>query len=233
MLLFAGQLAWGSVVLNNTRIIYPGQAHESSVQLNNQDASPSVVQVWVDSGDENSTPEQAVAPFAVMPAVFRIEAKAGQTVRLVFDGSPLPQDRESVYYFNLLQIPSINQAFSGQNQMLVMLRNRLKLFYRPSTIAGRVEQAPCQLGFSVQRQGRGWRLSADNRSGYFLTLSGGQLISNGKAHAFKAEMLTPFSRASWPLPELTQPRAPLSVRFRHINDYGGVNEVESAAVLAE
>lgn len=233
ILLTAWPAAWASVVLNNTRIVYPGQARESSIQLSNEDATPNVVQVWLDSGDVDSTPESASAPFAAMPSVFRMEPKAGQTVRLVFDGSELPQDRESVYYFNMLQIPSVTGEFSEQNQMLVMLRSRLKLFYRPAGIQGRVEQAPEQLRFSLQRQGRAWQLVADNRSGYYLTLMGGEVMSGGKAHAFKADMLAPFSRASWPVSGLTQTSAPLSVRYKHVNDYGGVNEVESAAVAAE
>ncbi|MBN3005525.1 molecular chaperone [Chromobacterium alkanivorans] len=233
ILLAAWPAAWASVVLNNTRIVYPGQARESSIQLRNEDEIPNVVQVWLDAGDVDSTPERATAPFAAMPSVFRMEPKAGQTVRLVFDGSELPQDRESVYYFNMLQIPSVNREFSEQNQMLVMLRSRLKLFYRPAGIQGRVEQASSQLSFSLQRQGRGWQLHADNRSGYYLSLIGGEVMSGGKAHAFRADMLAPFARASWPVPGLTQAGARLSVRFKHVNDYGGVNEVESAAVAVE
>lgn len=233
ILLAAWPAVWASVVLNNTRIVYPGQARESSIQLRNEDAIPNVVQVWLDAGDVDSTPERATAPFAAMPSVFRMEPKAGQTVRLVFDGSELPQDRESVYYFNMLQIPSVNGEFAEQNQMMVMLRSRLKLFYRPKGIQGRVEQAPSQLIFSLQRQGRAWRLVADNRSGYHLSLIGGEVLSGGKAHAFSADMLAPFSRGSWPVPGLTQAGSPFSVRFKHVNDYGGVNEVESAAVAAE
>lgn len=233
ILLTAWPAAWASVVLNNTRIVYPGQARESSIQLRNEDATPNVVQVWLDSGDVDSTPERATAPFAAMPSVFRMEPRAGQTVRLVFDGRELPQDRESVYYFNMLQIPSVSSQFSEQNQMMVMLRSRLKLFYRPAGIQGRVEQAPRQLNFSLQRQGHGWRLVADNRSGYYLSVIGGEVWSGGKAHAFRADMLAPFSRAAWPVSGLTQPGAGLSVRFKHVNDYGGVNEVESAAVTAE
>ncbi|OQS38008.1 hypothetical protein B0T40_07670 [Chromobacterium haemolyticum] len=233
ILLAAWPAVWASVVLNNTRIVYPGQARESSIQLRNEDSIPNVVQVWLDAGEVDSAPERATAPFAAMPSVFRMEPKAGQTVRLVFDGSELPQDRESVYYFNMLQIPSVNGEFSEQNQMMVMLRSRLKLFYRPTGIQGKVEQAPSQLRFSLQRQGRAWRLVADNPSGYYLSLIGGEVVSGEKAHIFSADMLAPFSRANWPVPGLTQTSGPLLVRFKHVNDYGGVNEVESAAVTAE
>jgi fimbrial chaperone protein len=112
---------------------------------------------WVDSGDPESTPQNADAPFIVTPPVFRINPKAGQTVRLVFTGKDLPQDRESVFYLNTLEIPSLNSAYAGQNQMLVMLRNRLKVFYRPPGIEGSARKAPKQLSFHLESEGGKWR----------------------------------------------------------------------------
>jgi len=87
-----------SVVMTGTRVIYPGGAKERSIQFSNQDDAPSVVQVWIDSGNPDSTPETADAPFVVTPPVFRIEPKSGQTARLIFTGKDLPQDRESVFF---------------------------------------------------------------------------------------------------------------------------------------
>ncbi|MGP6306395.1 fimbria/pilus periplasmic chaperone, partial [Pseudomonas paraeruginosa] len=39
--------ARASVVVTGTRVIYPGEAREKTVQLSNRDAFPNVVQAWV------------------------------------------------------------------------------------------------------------------------------------------------------------------------------------------
>ncbi|WP_016600743.1 molecular chaperone, partial [Yersinia pestis] len=62
-----------SVVMTGSRIIYPAAASEHSIQLTNNDNFPNAVQVWLDSGDEKSTPETGKAPFIVTPPFFRIE----------------------------------------------------------------------------------------------------------------------------------------------------------------
>lgn len=59
---------------------------------------------------------------------------SGQTLRIVYTGQGLPGDRESLFHLNVLQIPPRNSSHADRNQMLLMLRNRLKLFYRPAGI---------------------------------------------------------------------------------------------------
>jgi len=145
----AGTMA--SVIIPATRIIYPGDHNEKSIQLTNQDDAPSVMQIWVDSGDPESTPETANALFIVTPPIFRIEPKSGHTVRLVLTDNHLPHDRESVFYLNTLQIQAISSDHADQNQMLVMLRNRLKLFYRPAGLQGSASGAVDSLEFVIRQ----------------------------------------------------------------------------------
>ncbi len=124
--------ARASVVVTGTRVIYPGEAREKTVQLSNRDAFPNVVQAWVDIDAPDAPPDQADAPFLVNPAVFRMAPDSGQTLRIVYTGQGLPGDRESLFHLNVLQIPPRNSSHADRNQMLLMLRNRLKLFYRPA-----------------------------------------------------------------------------------------------------
>lgn len=35
-----------------------------------------------------------------------MEPKSGQTIRIVYTGESLPQDRESLFYLNVLDIPA-------------------------------------------------------------------------------------------------------------------------------
>jgi fimbrial chaperone protein len=219
--------ASGSVTLPGTRVIYDASLSERSLQFTNGDNAPSVMQVWVDSGDERSTPQTTDAPFVVAPPIFRIEPKAGQTVRLVFTGKDLPQDRESVFYLNTLQIPSISAANADQNQMLVLLRNRLKIFYRPAGVEGRPQNAYEKLAFHLQGSGNGTRITASNGSGYYLSLVGGKLTCGARTSTFAAGMLAPRADAEWDVQgNCPANSAKIRVKVHYVDDYGAVRETE-------
>ncbi|QBR01227.1 molecular chaperone [Paraburkholderia pallida] len=228
-LALAAQLgsASASVVMPATRVIYPADAREQTVQFTSQNDSPSVMQIWVDSGDPESTPQTADAPFIVTPPVFRINPKAGQTVRLVFTGKALPQDRESVFYLNTLEIPSINRAYADQNQMLVMLRNRLKVFYRPAGIVGSAQKAHEQLSFQLEREAGTWRVSANNGSGYYISLTDGRIVSGSQAASFTPSMVAPHAAQSWKVESARiNESAPLRVKVKYVDDYGAIRDAE-------
>lgn len=83
--------AQASVVMTGNRVIYPAQNKEVNIQLTNHDDFPNVIQVWMDSGNEDSTPDTGQAPFIITPPFFKMAAKAGQTVRLMFSGGNYPK----------------------------------------------------------------------------------------------------------------------------------------------
>lgn len=213
--------ASASVIVTGTRVIYPADAREKSVQLTNQDAFPNVVQAWVDVNNPQSTPETADAPFMITPPMFRMEPKAGQTMRLLFTGQGLPQDRESVFYLNVLQIPPRNEAYKDQSQMLVMTRNRLKLFYRPSGISEKAEDVAKRLQFSLRQQGGQWLLDVNNPTGYFASFAEGRLLAGGKDTLIETSMVSPKSHQAWPLPRgFALPAGALRLRYLLVNGYG-------------
>ncbi|EEP94524.1 Chaperone [Yersinia aldovae ATCC 35236] len=180
LLIFMGIFsAKASVVMNGSRIIYSAGEKEHSVQLTNKDNFPNAVQVWLDSGDAQSTPETGKAPFIVTPPFFRIEANAGQTLRLKYTGSGLPTDRESVFYLNFLQVPPVNKA-EKNNKMLVLMRNRIKIFYRPESITGRIDQVSDALTFSVRQQGKDVVVTGNNPTGFYATIASGEVVGAGK-----------------------------------------------------
>ncbi len=132
--------AWASVTIVGSRIIYPSTVASVDVQLKNNDDFPYIVQTWFDNGDLHIGPENASGiPFISTPPVFRIQPKSGQIVRVVYSQrKALPHDRESVFWFNALQVPPANIGGRQQNKVLVMLRTRIKLFYRPEGIGSPV-----------------------------------------------------------------------------------------------
>lgn len=220
LVMFMGiSFANASVVMGGSRIIYSAGEKEHTVQLTNNDNFPNAVQVWLDSGDAKSTPDTGKAPFLVTPPFFRMEANAGQTLRLKYTGGGLPTNKESIFYLNFLQVPPVNKA-EKNNKMLVLLRNRIKLFYRPEGITGRVDQVSSALTFSVRQQGSNVVVTGKNPTGFFATIASGEVIGSGKNLKMKSEMIPPMSQVEWVIPNSSAPSNPV-INFRLVNDFGG------------
>lgn len=225
----ATQQAYSSVVVSGTRIIYQGNDTEKNVQLTNTDAFPNVVEAWVDSKIEDSTPENAEAPFIVNPPVFRMEPKSGQTIRLMHTGQNLPQDRESVYYLNVLQIPPKNEKLADQQQMIFLFKNQLKVFYRPAGIKEKQDQQSTKLHFKLnQDKNKAWYISAQNKSAYYASFGDATLQSGNQQIPLKAVMVAPFGEAQWrPVANnVAKPTGQLKLRSSLINDYGSKQPFE-------
>lgn len=226
LLLLSDPLA-ASVVMLNTRIIYPAETPSYTLQLTNNDNIPYVMQMWTDINNPASTPDNADGPFVVVSSLFRIEPKTGQSVRLMFTGKDLPQDRESVFYLNSVQIPPKSLA-NGENQMVVVLRNRLKIFYRPKTIVGGSDKVPSQIRFSLKKQVGQWILTVDNDSGYYASVIKAAAIIGNKEVPFKTGMVAPKSQSNWMLEKgALSPAGAQKIKFTLLNDYGGHTNVET------
>ncbi len=50
------------IILHGTRVIYPSDAREVSLQLSNNGTTPSLVQAWIDDGNSKSTPDESNVP---------------------------------------------------------------------------------------------------------------------------------------------------------------------------
>lgn len=217
----AGQ-ANANVVITGSRIIYPSDARERSLHMSNRAEYPSLVQAWMDRGSEDSTPETADAPFIVTPPVFRMEGRSGQSIRLRFTGEDLPADRESLFFLNVLQIPPSHVDQEGRNQFVIMPRHRLKVFYRPRTIAQAPQQVPDLLSFDVRAEGDHWLIGVRNPTGYFVTFSEVDAgLREQRAPVAFDSSLAPFSKAEWRVPRDSLPGQPESLRLLLVTDLGG------------
>ncbi|VED37470.1 fimbrial chaperone protein [Escherichia coli] len=99
-----------------------------SVRLENKGNSHLLVQSWLDTGDDNAEPGSINVPFTATPPVSRIDAKRGQTIKLMYTGSTvLPSDKESVFWFNVLEVPPKPDASKVENQSLLQLAFRTRI----------------------------------------------------------------------------------------------------------
>jgi len=215
--------AWADVVISGTRVVYPGRAREVTVQLTNNGASPSLVQAWLDSGNPKVSPDKSDAPFVLTPPIFRLDPHKGQTLRLMYTGQPLPQDRESVFWLNVLEVPPAPTGHAARNYLQLAIRSRIKVFFRPHGLPGRANDAPSALHWRVvPADAGGFALECDNPTPYHVSFSRLGVAVGGQAYAYdKGGMVDPMGKARFPLAGLASvPPAGTEVDFTTINDYG-------------
>ncbi|MFC3550752.1 molecular chaperone [Lysobacter cavernae] len=211
--------AHANVVIGGTRVVLPAKDGEVTVRLTNDNERPALVQAWIDRGDPKATPDTVDTPFLVTPPMFRMEPQRDQSLRILYTREPLPADRESLFWLNVLEIPSkpAEQGAANQNYLQLALRSRLKLFFRPPGLAGDPFKAPAQLTF---RAAAG-ELVVRNPTPYHITLSTLAVTDAGKAYEVETGMVAPFAELRLRVPQLGKPAAAgAAVRFNAINDYG-------------
>ncbi|RJT51761.1 fimbrial chaperone protein StbB [Rahnella variigena] len=215
--------SYASVIMTGNRIVYPSDNQSVNVEFSNKDIIPYAVQTWLDDGDVNSTALTAKAPFIASPSLFKIASNSGQVLRISFTGSKkLPQDRESVFYFNFLQIPPFNaggEETRNKNKMLVMLKNRVKVFYRPAAIASRIGNLPDQIKLISTAQSGGTSLQLKNDSPFFVSIASIKIKQGAKLYTQSADMLPPFSQQSVTFKKLQLQKNDTAV-IDYINDQG-------------
>jgi P pilus assembly chaperone PapD len=223
--------AYASVVVAGTRVIYHGGEAEQTVKLTNNGESPALTQVWLDDGDSAAAPASIRVPFTVTPPFARIDQGKGQTLRILYTGEPLPQDKESVFWLNVLEIPPKPSASQAEaNTLQMAFRTRIKLFYRPSGLAGNAGEAPAQIGWRVLRNAGHTSLEARNPTPYYVSLTSVKLSAAGKTASFDdGAMLAPGQTREIPLAGEVDAGADAAAKvvYSAIDDYGGVIEGEA------
>ncbi|MCY1216164.1 putative fimbrial chaperone YadV [compost metagenome] len=215
--------AQASVVIAGTRVIYQATDAEVTVKLSNEGQAPALTQSWIDSGDLRAAPSAIDVPFTLTPPVARIDPGKAQTLRIVYTGEPLPQDHESVFWLNVLEVPPRPAAEdSDSNKLQLAFRSRIKLFFRPSGLKDSAAEAPAAVSWRVTRAGAHAALEAHNPTAYHVSFSGVELLGGGKrVRSSEGGMVAPGQTAVFPLAGDAVPGADSKVRYRAISDFGG------------
>lgn len=211
--------ASAGVVMLKTRIIYSSNSRFEILNLKNTGDIPYIMQIWTDVNNPNSTPNNADGPFIVQPTIFRIDPHTGRHVNLIFTGKNLPQDRESLFYLNLVQIAPDNSNLKS-NRLAILIRHRIKIFYRPASLHSGIANAVKQIKFSdVTASG----IKINNNSPYHLSLI--SLIAEGKSGQkvnFVPIMISPFSNKKIAIKSGDVANfKPINIVLSYINDLGG------------
>jgi len=230
-------LAQAGFVIGGTRVVYDEAQGEANVRIRHASGdTPVMMQAWLDDGDPQARPGAQSVPFIMTPAVAHMESGAEQVVRIIRIGE-LPTDRESIFYFNVLEVlpDAQDRVATGENFVQFNMQTRLKLFYRPKGLQPVPDKAVDGLRFSLEpAQSDGSRqLRVENPTPYHYTLSQVFLHASAAQDApALAEldtdrefgpMVAPHSEMRVFLKPAANGAAgsPAQVRYTYVNDYGG------------
>lgn len=230
--LLCSGLAQAGIVIQGSRVVYPAKEREVSIKMTNIGEQPSLVQAWVDKGNEKLTADKADGPFLITPPITRVEAKKGQTLRLVYTGDDAASKKqETVFWLNVLDVPPMPKD-QESNFLQVAVRSRLKIFYRPDGLPGNPTQAAEGLSWSVVQAARGYAIRVRNNAAFHVSLASIQLIAGGTIHSVRREevdMVAPGASMDFALPTLTaQPAAGAKVSYQWVSDYGALAQHEAS-----
>ncbi|MDR0184555.1 fimbrial biogenesis chaperone [Lysobacter arvi] len=207
-----------NVLVGGTRVILPAKDGEVTLRLTNDNDTPALVQAWIDTGDAKSTPDNVDTPFLITPPMFRMEPRRDQNLRILYTREPLPADRESLFWLNVLEVPPkpADRGADGNNYLQLALRSRLKLFFRPEGLQGDAQKAPAELAFHAT----GNALVVNNPTAFHVTLTDLVVEVGGKTVSVEGGMVSPKSELRLAATGLAGAPAGAVVRFNAINDFG-------------
>ncbi|WP_411752401.1 fimbria/pilus periplasmic chaperone [Serratia sp. (in: enterobacteria)] len=209
----AAQQAQAAIALDRTRVIFDGSQNSVSLNVSNQNKQlPYLAQGWI----EDEQGKKIQSPLTVLPPVQRIEP--GKPSQVKIQALPatklLKQDRETIYYFNLREIPPRS---TKSNTLQIALQTRIKLFYRPVGIAIEKSAAPPQEQITLTKQGD--KYVVNNPTPYYVTFVDASNKKGGPGvKGFEPMMVPPMG--SLPLTVSTTSVGGSPV-LTYVNDYGG------------
>lgn len=205
--------AHGAIALDRTRVVLEGGQKSISMSVGNENKQlPYLAQGWI----EDSQGNKIQSPLTVLPPVQRIEpgAKSQVKIQSLPAAAALPQNRESLYYFNLREIPPRSNK---PNTLQLALQTRIKLFYRPAALVPDKGATPWQEKLTLTRVGETYQVN--NPTPYYVTLVEGASSVGAKAvSGFEPVMLDPQGQATLKASASALGGSPV---LTYINDYGG------------
>ena len=215
--IFSGMLylqqAQAAVALDRTRVIFNGSEKSVSLSISNENKElPYLAQGWI----ENEQGQKVKTPLAVLPPIQRLEAGAKSQMKIsaLPDVHSLAKDRETLFYFNLREIPPKSEK---ANVLQLALQTRIKLFYRPDALAVTNNTKPWQEELTLTKQGNQYQVN--NPTPYYVTLvSAAKKVNGSSIQAFEPLMIDPNSSAMINISASVLGDSPV---LTYVNDYGG------------
>jgi P pilus assembly chaperone PapD len=210
--------AVAAIGLDRTRVIFNGDQRSISIVLSNENAElPYLAQGWIE--DENGN--KIADSLTVLPPVQRIEPRSKSQVKIQSLNSldKLPKDRESLFYFNLREIPPKPKK---ANTLQLALQTKIKLFYRPESVIVKRNSKDADQKIFLKKSDSGFEII--NPTPYYISIVGIDSKSVGRTSInFEPFMVEPRGRYKIKHLATNINQAPI---LTYINDFGGRGEIK-------
>lgn len=205
-------VAHASVVLNNTRIVIDNDKMGRTVQFTNSGDKPVLVQIQAEEDGDPGAP-----PFIALPPVFRMLPNAGQTVKVNITKDNIPDDRESLFYMNYMEIPSVKKDEQDKNKLYLIVKSRVKVIVRPAGLVFSVNKIRERLSFGMS----GNTVTIKNTSPFYANLRSFYLAGGaGKISYPDSVTVPPFGESHVKVKNAGGTTAELKMTALIINDFG-------------
>ncbi|MFV8986177.1 fimbria/pilus periplasmic chaperone [Serratia fonticola] len=122
--------SYAALSVDQSRYVFEGDKESISIVVGNSAQKTYGGQTWIENIRETDTRPT----FVVTPPFFKVAGEGKQVLRVIKALEQMPEDKESIYWINLQEIPPVNK----EGGLSIALRTKVKLLYRPaSLIAGR------------------------------------------------------------------------------------------------
>jgi len=178
----------------------------------NDESTAIMIQSWIEPFSASTDQD---VPFALTPPLKRLNGNARQQLRVLYQGTGLPADRESVFWLSVQEIP---QKSKDENILQIAVRQRIKLFYRPANLPGDIDQTPSRLNSKDGKPG----LEVRNDSAFHISFGTVNLKSGSNSYPVPMTMLLPYSSQSFAIERASSlvPGGTTRIEFESLNDDG-------------
>lgn len=198
----------GGVQLSKTRILFKDGETQASYGLTNHAETPILASAIISNFD--GSPSEA---FAVSPSLYQVQPKKthqGQIVLL----SPLPKDRESVFWLTVKTVNSETNDKSDTATMQIALAQSIKVFYRPKGLDATCKTSLPKLNWEMTNEG----LKAFNKSKVSFSIVNVK-DANNNVHKV-GDTIMPLSNKEWQVDH----KGASIVSFTYVDEYGNYLE---------
>lgn len=202
-----------------TRIVAYAEDKETPVEIINDSDEAYLVQSWLEDLNGNETN----IPLVLTPPVMKLAGKNEGKLRVVVLPAEIPQDRESVYWLSIQEIPPKAKE-EVQNKLVLAIRSRLKVFVRPKGLdAKAAADAVKSVTWNVEREGGKVWLKATNPTPYYISFGKLELKAGGGKPVVledKFNMPAPMGSQRYQVPKSLVGKS-ATLTYSAVNDYGG------------
>ncbi|MDD8344947.1 molecular chaperone [Escherichia coli] len=192
------------VMTEHSRFIFNGDKDFESSVLVNTNEYPVVVQLWIDQGDYTQAPEKSDAPFFITPVTSKMEPLKINEIKIIYSGESvnLPQDRESLYWVNIFEVPPFDNKTSAENKVALTMLTQVKLIYRPvklKTDASKLRKVLTKISFKPRAIQNKISLILNNPTPYMANMASLTLVSRSGENLSTVEAIQGDNLTIYPM----------------------------------